>query len=338
MKRTMMMALGLAVAVTACGKKDEGKQPAKTPPTTAPKKVVTTQPAKTAADPTKMTMPDVKPGPKGDPAGLVMVTSKLSFDASVKALKAALKGAGMAIVFEANHKNMMKMVGLESRSSVTVGFGNPKSGNMFMSKDPRLALVMPMHMTVRELDDGSVAVLYYKPSYLFGAFGKAPLVAMAKKKPEMMMAKFASAASGTKVKPAPGPTAPTDALVSVVSKNDFDKTVAKLKAAIKMHGLATVFEANHQNMMKMVGIESKKSVLIGFAKPQVAAKLLKLEPRAALEMPMQVAVRELDDGSIVALYFAPSFLMSHYGKPKLRMMAEKKLDKMVAMLVAMATK
>jgi len=126
--------------------------------------------------------------------------------------------------------------------------------------------------------------------------------------------------------------------VIVKSSNSFEVTLKKLKDAIKSKGMNIVFEANHQNMMKMVGIESKNSIALGFAKPQTAAKLLSIEPRAALEMPMRIAVRELDDGSIVVIYYRPSYLLGHYGKKKLTMIAKKKMDPLVEMFVKTATK
>lgn len=124
----------------------------------------------------------------------------------------------------------------------------------------------------------------------------------------------------------------------VKSSSSFEVTKKRLKDAIKGKGLSIVFEANHQNMMKMVGIESKKSVTIGFAKPQMAAKFLSVEPRAALEMPMRITVREMDDDSIVVIYYHPSYLFAHYGKKKLTMMAKKRMDPMVEMFVKAATK
>ena len=125
--------------------------------------------------------------------------------------------------------------------------------------------------------------------------------------------------------------------VIVISSNSFEVTLKKLKDAIKSKGMNIVFEANHQNMMKMVGIQSKRSVTLGFAKPQTAAKLLSIEPRAALEMPMRITVRELEDGTIVVIYYRPSYLFAHYGKEKLTMMAKKKMDPMVEMFAKAAT-
>lgn len=120
--------------------------------------------------------------------------------------------------------------------------------------------------------------------------------------------------------------------VVVQSKNSFEKTVAGIKKAIRKRGLSIVFEANHKNMMAMVGIESRKSLTIGFAKPQMGAKVMGIEPKAAIEMPMRLAVRELNDGSIVVIYYKPSYLFSHYHNPRLTRLG-KKMDRMIEGIV-----
>lgn len=123
--------------------------------------------------------------------------------------------------------------------------------------------------------------------------------------------------------------------VMVKSKNSFEDTVSKLKTAIKNKGVAIVFEANHKNMLAMVGIESKKSLAIGFAKPEMGNKVLSVEPKAAIEMPIKMAVRELDNGDILVIYYTPSYLFSHYKNKKLDMIA-KQADKMIKSFVQAA--
>ena len=119
--------------------------------------------------------------------------------------------------------------------------------------------------------------------------------------------------------------------VMIQSVKSFADTVAGIKGAIKKKGLAIIFEANHQNMIAMVGGTTTPSVAIGFAKPQLGQKLLSLEPLASIEMPMRIAVRELPDGKVYVIYYQPSYLFSHYGNPRLEKLGQK-MDKMVAMI------
>lgn len=124
--------------------------------------------------------------------------------------------------------------------------------------------------------------------------------------------------------------------VVVQSKNNFTDTVSKLKDAIQQNKLMVLFEANHKNMIAMVGEESKNSITVLFARPQMGAMLLGAEPKAALEMPMRIAVRELDNGEIIVIYYRPSYLFSHYNNPKLNMIG-KQMDGMTQKLVTAAT-
>lgn len=119
--------------------------------------------------------------------------------------------------------------------------------------------------------------------------------------------------------------------VMIQSAKSFADTVAGIKGAIKEKGLAIIFEANHQNMIAMVGGSTTPSVAIGFAKPQMGQQLLSIEPLAGIEMPMRIAVRELPDGKVYVIYYQPSYLFAHYGNPKLEKLGEK-MDAMVAMI------
>lgn len=46
----------------------------------------------------------------------VMVNSTQKFEQTVSSIKAAIKDKGLAIIFEANHKNMIEMVGGQATS------------------------------------------------------------------------------------------------------------------------------------------------------------------------------------------------------------------------------
>lgn len=124
--------------------------------------------------------------------------------------------------------------------------------------------------------------------------------------------------------------------VMVESSKSFTATVAGIKGAIKKKGLAIIFEANHQNMIAMVGGSTTPGVAIGFAKPQTGQKLLSKEPLANIEMPVRIAVRELANGKVYVIYYQPSYLFAHYNNPKLKKLGEK-MDKMLGMIAKAGT-
>jgi uncharacterized protein (DUF302 family) len=120
------------------------------------------------------------------------------------------------------------------------------------------------------------------------------------------------------------------------SSQSFIDTVAGIKGAIKKKGLAIIFEANHQNMIAMVGGSTTPGVAIGFAKPQAGQLLLSKEPLANIEMPLRIAVRELANGKVYVIYYQPSYLFAHYNNPKLKKLGVK-MDKMVGMIAKVGT-
>jgi uncharacterized protein (DUF302 family) len=100
--------------------------------------------------------------------------------------------------------------------------------------------------------------------------------------------------------------------VAVNSHNSFSKTIEKLKGAIKKRNLTIIFELDYEEIMGAAGIEGKNLVTIGFVGPEMEQELLRAEPKAALEIPLRIAVRELDNGAVDFVYYQPSYLMSHY--------------------------
>jgi len=125
--------------------------------------------------------------------------------------------------------------------------------------------------------------------------------------------------------------------VMLKSSKSFKDTVAGIKGALKKKGLAIIFEANHQNMIAMVGGSTTPGVGIGFAKPQSGQQLLSREPLANIEMPLRIAVRELANGKVYVIYYQPSYLFAHYNNPKLKKLGEK-MDKMLSMIAKAGTK
>ncbi len=125
--------------------------------------------------------------------------------------------------------------------------------------------------------------------------------------------------------------------VEVKSKNSFAETVAKFKDTVVNNQMMIMFEADHQKMLSMISVESKPSETILFGKPQMGQTVLSAEPRAALEMPMRVNIREMDNGEVVLIYYKPSYLFSHYKNPKLTDLGNT-MDQMIGMLVGAASK
>jgi uncharacterized protein (DUF302 family) len=89
--------------------------------------------------------------------------------------------------------------------------------------------------------------------------------------------------------------------------------------------------------MATVGIEGRNSTTIGFMGPMVEHKILRAEPRAALEMPLKIVVRELDHGEVEVIYYQRSYLFRHY-QSKNRDKLSREMDILVGSIIKEATK
>lgn len=123
----------------------------------------------------------------------------------------------------------------------------------------------------------------------------------------------------------------------VNSHNSFSETVKKLKGAIRARNLTVIFELNYEEIMGAAGIEGKNLVTIGFVGPEMKHDILRAEPKAALEIPLRIAVRELDDGAVDVIYYQPSYLMSHYQNRDLDKL-KKKMDILVGSIIKEAAR
>jgi uncharacterized protein (DUF302 family) len=100
--------------------------------------------------------------------------------------------------------------------------------------------------------------------------------------------------------------------VVVNSHHSFPETINKLKAAIKKRNLMIIFELKHKEVMDMTGFKGKKMVTVGFVGREMEYDVLRAEPRAALEMPLKIAIVELDNGTVDVIYYQASYLFKHY--------------------------
>jgi uncharacterized protein (DUF302 family) len=124
--------------------------------------------------------------------------------------------------------------------------------------------------------------------------------------------------------------------VVVNSHNSFSETVNKLEGAINARNLVIIFEVNHRDLMARVGFEGKNSVTVGFVGPMMEHKVLRAEPRAALEMPLRIVVRELDDGAVEVIYYQPSYLFKNYQNKDLAKLS-REMDILVGSIIKETT-
>ncbi len=127
------------------------------------------------------------------------------------------------------------------------------------------------------------------------------------------------------------------ARVDKLSARDFAATVRQVETALKSKGMMIVATVDHQNMMKMVGVNVKGSKTIEFGKPDMGKMLFAADAGAGLEMPGRIYVHERADGKTVVSYYKPSVAFAAYGKEDLKKIGQM-MDMMVEEVVADATR
>ncbi|MBI4371082.1 MAG: DUF302 domain-containing protein [Elusimicrobia bacterium] len=124
--------------------------------------------------------------------------------------------------------------------------------------------------------------------------------------------------------------------VDRVSGQNFQTTVKQLETALQSRGFMIVARADHQNMLRMVGANTKGALTVEFGKPDMMKMHLPAHPEIGLEMPMRIYLWERADGKTVVSYHRPSAVFAAYG-PDLKMMGDM-MDPMFDQIAADATK
>lgn len=125
--------------------------------------------------------------------------------------------------------------------------------------------------------------------------------------------------------------------VDKVSNSGFDKTVKQLETALRGRGMMIVATIDHQNMLRMVGANTKGSKTIEFGKPDMGKMTIVPNPESGLEMPARIYIWERGDGKTIVSYYRAAPAFTAYGKDHLKRAGEM-MDKMLEEIVAEATK
>ena len=106
--------------------------------------------------------------------GLVVVSSKVSVDETLRRLQAAFSEKEMQVFAVVDHSGEAEKVGLKMRPTKVIVFGNPKGGTPLMVAAPSLAMDLPLKALVAEDTDGKVSVTYNDAEYLQKRHGVPP--------------------------------------------------------------------------------------------------------------------------------------------------------------------
>ncbi|MEM7802544.1 MAG: DUF302 domain-containing protein [Chloroflexota bacterium] len=99
---------------------------------------------------------------------------------------------------------------------------------------------------------------------------------------------------------------------SIVSDNDFETTLANVRAEIESRPLGIFGEVDHKANAESVDLELGPTTVIIFGSPTVGTQLMQENQRIGLELPLKMLVWEDDCGTVRIDYTRPNFLKNQF--------------------------
>lgn len=96
-----------------------------------------------------------------------------------------------------------------------------------------------------------------------------------------------------------------------MSKYGYDETVSTIKAAIEAQELMVLFTADHQQMLKMAGVNANPMATIEFFHPRYGKRIFEGNRDASAEIPLRIMVMEGPMGTMVS-WVKPSKTFEKY--------------------------
>ena len=103
--------------------------------------------------------------------------------------------------------------------------------------------------------------------------------------------------------------------VELASDFSHAETVARLKAAIASAGMTLFAEFDHQAGAREAGLEMPPTLVLVYGNPRGGTPIMLAAPRAALDLPLHVLVRE-EGGRVLVSYHTASALLCRAGVPE----------------------
>ncbi|MFQ5443437.1 MAG: DUF302 domain-containing protein, partial [Nitrospinales bacterium] len=98
---------------------------------------------------------------------------------------------------------------------------------------------------------------------------------------------------------------PKDRIV-VRSNYPFMDTVSRIKEAIESKDCLIIANTDHQELLKLVGLQTGGMLGIEFFHPRYGKVIAKNDAAAALEMPFRILVMEAQNGKVLMAFYRPS--------------------------------
>lgn len=100
----------------------------------------------------------------------------------------------------------------------------------------------------------------------------------------------------------------------IESKESFAATLKRIEDAIASHGMAVFARVDHAEAAKSVGLAMPPTVALLYGNPKAGTPMMLASPRAALDLPLRVLVRE-EMGRVLVAFHPVADMLVRAGVP-----------------------
>ena len=112
------------------------------------------------------------------------------------------------------------------------------------------------------------------------------------------------------------PNAPAEHYVEHASPEAFESTLARLRTAIADAGMTLFAQIDHAAAAQGVGMAMPPTTVLIFGNPRGGTPAMLAAPRAALDLPLRVLVREESDGRVRVGFHPVTPILHRAGVPE----------------------
>lgn len=112
--------------------------------------------------------------------------------------------------------------------------------------------------------------------------------------------------------PSPAEPSPKSNIIEKLSPFTVEQTMDNFEAIIKKKSLVIFARINHKKNAESVNMDMSNAQVLVFGNPNAGTLIMKQDIRAALDLPMRVAVYKSSDGKVYIAYHSPLTMVNNY--------------------------